>query len=245
LSNTDEDDKPNAKSKKSKSSKATRKTEREQANIEFTPSQRRLEEALRAWRKAEAAKTGKPAFIVFGDTVLRNLVVASPQSIPELLAISGIGSEKADRYGAAIIAICRESPHTDEFSMVHTVKANPPRSRAVPRDPLPSSDIKERTSPIQRFGEPTPTFHRPRPATPEAAAELTPAQQQLDAALREWRRSEAERIGLPQFFVLGSSTLRSIVLLRPNTVAQLQSISGIGPEKVEKFGPAILQLCNA
>jgi ATP-dependent DNA helicase RecQ len=84
-----------------------------------------------------------------------------------------------------------------------------------------------------------------RPHPVEVAAELTDAQQQLDAALREWRKSESERIGLPQFFVLGSSTLRSIVLLRPRSIAQLQSISGIGPEKVDKFGSAILALCNA
>ena len=86
---------------------------------------------------------------------------------------------------------------------------------------------------------------RPRPATPEPAADLTPAQQLLDATLRAWRKSEAERIGLPQFFVLGSSALRSIVLMRPKSLAQLQSISGIGPEKAEKFGSAILALCNA
>jgi ATP-dependent DNA helicase RecQ len=44
--------------------------------------------------------------------------------------------------------------------------------------------------------------------------------------------------------VLGSSTLHSIVLARPRTVAQLQTISGIGPDKVDKFGASILALCN-
>jgi ATP-dependent DNA helicase RecQ len=90
-----------------------------------------------------------------------------------------------------------------------------------------------------------PTFHRPRPTTPDPTASLTPAQQLLDANLRAWRKSEAERIGLPQFFVLGSSALRSIVLLRPKSLTQLQTISGIGPDKAEKFGAAILALCNA
>ena len=54
----------------------------------------------------------------------------------------------------------------------------------------------------------------------------------------------AARIGLPQFFVLGSSALRSIVLLRPRTVAQLRTISGIGPDKIEKFGNSILEICS-
>jgi ATP-dependent DNA helicase RecQ len=95
------------------------------------------------------------------------------------------------------------------------------------------------------LGEKTATFHRTRPTTPDPAADLTPAQQLLDTNLRAWRKSESERIGLPQFFVLGSSTLRSIVLHRPRTIAQLQTISGIGPDKAEKFGAAILALCNA
>jgi ATP-dependent DNA helicase RecQ len=211
----------------------------------YSPEQKELDKKLREWRKTEAAANGRPAFFVLTDAILIKVVMAAPTSLSQLLSISGIGQEKADRFGAAIIAICRESSHADDFSVARTVKAQPPKYRAVPRDPLPVSTIKERSSPIQQFGEPTPTFHRPRPTPSDPAAELTPAQQLLDANLRAWRKSEAERIGLPQFFVLGSSTLRSIVLLRPRSVAHLQSISGIGPEKAEKFGAAILALCNA
>jgi ATP-dependent DNA helicase RecQ len=211
----------------------------------FSPEQKELDKKLREWRKTEAAANGHPAFFVLTDAILIKVVMAAPASLSQLRAVSGIGQAKAERYGAAIIAICRESSHADNFSVAHTVKAQPTRTSAVPRDPLPSSGIKERTNPIQQFGEPTPTFHRSRPAASEPAAALTPAQQQLDEALRAWRKSEAERIGLPQFFVLGSSALRSIVLLRPKSLTQLQTISGIGPEKTEKFGAAILALCNA
>ena len=199
---------------------------------------------MRAWRKDEAAKTGKPAFIVFDDAVLRNVVIASPQSIPELLTVSGIDPEKADRYGAAIVALCRDSPNSATSTAQHSVKPSP-QTRAVAREPLPTSGSKQRTSPVLGFDETTPTFHRERPAAPDPAVELTAQQQELDAELRAWRKSESERIGLPQFFVLGSSALRSIVLMRPHSLGQLQSIAGIGPDKAEKFGSAILQLCNS
>jgi ATP-dependent DNA helicase RecQ len=89
------------------------------------------------------------------------------------------------------------------------------------------------------------TFHRTRTAASDPTASLTPEQQLLDAQLRAWRKAESERIGLPQFFVLGSSALRSIVLIRPRTIAQLQTISGIGPDKAGKFGATILNICNA
>jgi ATP-dependent DNA helicase RecQ len=89
----------------------------------------------------------------------------------------------------------------------------------------------------------TPNFHRERPDTADPAVVLTAEQQEIDENLRAWRKSEAERIGLPQFFVLGSTALRSIVLLRPRSLAQLQTITGIGPDKVNRFGAAILQIC--
>jgi ATP-dependent DNA helicase RecQ len=78
------------------------------SGAEFTPLQAELEDRLRAWRKAEAAQAGKPAFFVFSDAILRALVVAAPRTIPELLTVRGIGPGKADRYGAAICALCRE-----------------------------------------------------------------------------------------------------------------------------------------
>ena len=84
------------------------------------------------------------------------------------------------------------------------------------------------------------TFHRTRTTASDPTADLTPEQQLLDTQLRAWRKAESERIGLPQFFVLGSSTLRSIVLQRPRTLAQLQTISGIGPDKAQKFGASIV-----
>jgi ATP-dependent DNA helicase RecQ len=88
------------------------------------------------------------------------------------------------------------------------------------------------------------TFTRPRLTTPEPADTLTPEQQTLDQRLREWRKSESERLNLPLFFVLASTTLRSIVLTRPQTLSQLKDIHGLGHEKIEKFGPGILEICT-
>ena len=84
-----------------------------------------------------------------------------------------------------------------------------------------------------------------RPTSPILESTLTPIQQALENRLRDWRKSESTRLGLPQFFVLSSSTLYSIVKSHPSTLAQLQTIPGIGPEKAAKFGPAILEVCNA
>ena len=185
----------------------------------YTPQQAELDRRLREWRKAEAATNGRPAFYVLTDAHLINVVMACPQNLSQLSEVKGISRAKAEQFGADIIVICREL--------------------------TPSSGIKERASPIQQFGEITETFHRARTTPSDPIASLTPDQQLLDAQLRAWRKAESERIGLPQFFVLGSSALRSIVLLRPRTIAQLQTISGIGPDKAEQFGASILNICGA
>ena len=95
------------KRKSRRPSKSAKRKSAPDLNVTLTPAQQQLDDALRAWRKSEAAKTGKPAFIVLSDAVLRNLAIAQPQSIPELLTVPGIGPNKADQFGATIIALCR------------------------------------------------------------------------------------------------------------------------------------------
>ena len=203
--------------------------------------QKALDQHLREWRKAEAAKTGKPAFIVFSDAILQSIVLASPKTIPTLLNISGIGPEKADRYGAAICALCDNLAVPGDYGDP-TATTSHPKPPSKPR-PQQRTLIKAAQS-NQSIDAPAETFQRHRPITSDPAEALTSDQQTLDQSLREWRKAESERLGLPQFFVLGSSTLRSIVLLRPQTIAQLKTISGIGIEKAEKFGAEIIAICT-
>ncbi len=245
-------------------SKASLKAEREQTTATYTPDQKILEANLRAWRKAEAAKTGKPAFIVFGDTVLQNLVIAAPKTLSELRTISGIGPDKADRYGADIIAIFRGNQPTPkqetqprlnlkpQSSTVSTkTKSRVDRARMEEHEPEPapfaSSPRSFRSSPGEGAAKhitidaAVPDI-RPRPTAPPNES-LTPDQQTLDQRLRAWRQAESEKLNLPLFFVLASTTLRNIVLTRPQTLSELKSIHGLGHDKIEKFGPGILEIC--
>jgi ATP-dependent DNA helicase RecQ len=254
---------------RSKSSKASLKAERERTTAAYTPEQKSLEANLRNWRKSEAAKTGKPAFIVFGDSVLHNLVLAAPKTIPELLTVSGIGPEKADRYGAELTALCRsEAPLPTPFALNEISSARPKRneverlahfSKTTPNTPsthrghsrypkasvlgLSASD-ENGASASEVSSSARETFTRPRSTAPEPTDNLTPEQQTLDQRLREWRKIESEKLNLPLFFVLASTTLRSIVLARPQTLSELKTIQGIGHEKIEKFGPGILAICT-
>ena len=232
-----------------------RKAEKAESLAAYTQTQKDLDQSLREWRKAEASKTGKPAFIVFSDSVLNAIVQTHPTTIPQLLSISGIGPDKADRHGAAIIAICTSKPIPGDYGVIqtHTTPPKPKQPKTArstaSRYPKASSlglSISQEEGALARGATlSVETFTRPRSTPYEPADTLTPAQQSLDQRLREWRKSESERLGLPQFFVLGSSTLRSIVLNRPQTLTQLRSIAGLNPEKAEKYGPAIIEVCSA
>jgi DNA helicase-2/ATP-dependent DNA helicase PcrA len=60
--------------------------------------------ALKEWRLARARADEVPAFVVFDDRTLAELVARAPRTLGELLAVPGIGPAKLERYGADLLA---------------------------------------------------------------------------------------------------------------------------------------------
>jgi ATP-dependent DNA helicase RecQ len=117
------------------------------------------------------------------------------------------------------------------------------KERSLPL-PKPSSVEAIRDTNERGPEQPSTGFYHRQPR-PEAAPTLTTAQQALDQRLRAWRAAESERTGMPPFFVLGSSTLRALVLEPPTTMEHLVSLDGLNADRREKIGPALLELCRA
>ena len=67
--------------------------------------ERLLFERLRAVRRELADAAGVPAYIVFGDKVLLEMVARRPSSPRELLQVPGVGEAKLERYGAAFLDV--------------------------------------------------------------------------------------------------------------------------------------------
>jgi ATP-dependent DNA helicase RecQ len=63
-----------------------------------------LFEALRAWRAGVAKEQGVPAYVVFHDATLREVVTRRPTSLAELGGISGVGATKLERHGPGLLA---------------------------------------------------------------------------------------------------------------------------------------------
>lgn len=62
---------------------------------------------LRAWRTDVARTHGVPAYVVFHDATLKELVRICPQTEDELRLVSGVGAHKLERYGQDLIEILR------------------------------------------------------------------------------------------------------------------------------------------
>jgi DNA helicase-2/ATP-dependent DNA helicase PcrA len=69
-----------------------------------------LFERLREWRAEQARTAAVPAYVVFTDATLTALAEVRPTTEAQLLAISGIGRTKLERYGADVLALCAGEP---------------------------------------------------------------------------------------------------------------------------------------
>jgi len=66
--------------------------------------------------------------------------------------------------------------------------------------------------------------------------------EELWQRLRAWQLEQARSQGVPPHFILQRATLRRIAALRPTDLDELASIKGIGPSKLEKYGPEVLSM---
>ncbi|MGH8901274.1 MAG: ATP-dependent helicase, partial [Egibacteraceae bacterium] len=64
----------------------------------------------------------------------------------------------------------------------------------------------------------------------------------LEARLRAWRLQRAQRDGVPAYVVFPDSTLRELVAQRPGTLPELQGVRGLGPTRMERYGPEVLEV---
>ncbi|MFG3184577.1 MULTISPECIES: DNA helicase RecQ [Streptomyces] len=62
-------------------------------------------EALRAWRAEQAKEQGVPAYVIFHDATLREIVTVWPTSVAELGGISGVGEKKRATYGEGVVEV--------------------------------------------------------------------------------------------------------------------------------------------
>jgi ATP-dependent DNA helicase RecQ len=82
--------------------KSTRAKSR-QTDLAIAPHETALWQSLRELRAQLAREQGVPAYVIFHDATLLQMLRERPRTLPELGAISGVGTAKLGRYGTVFL----------------------------------------------------------------------------------------------------------------------------------------------
>jgi len=80
----------------------------------FTAWERAVFENIKTLRTLLAAKRGAPAYTVFSDASLVDMVKKHPVNMEEFLNVSGVGLTKQQQYGPVFLAVLRDGKEPNE-----------------------------------------------------------------------------------------------------------------------------------
>jgi ATP-dependent DNA helicase RecQ len=100
---------------------------------------------------------------------------------------------------------------------------------------------RQRTVMLRRDPERTKSRSRSGTKGKAAAVELTGDAAGVFEQLRAWRAATAKEQGVPAYVIFHDATLRQIASDAPSSLAELGKVSGVGENKLAKYGEAILE----
>ena len=71
---------------------------------------------------------------------------------------------------------------------------------------------------------------------------LSATEDTLFENLKEWRRGEASHQGIPPYLIFSNKALKTMAILRPTTLSELEKVPGVGPAKLEEYGADLLRI---
>lgn len=78
-----------------------------------------------------------------------------------------------------------------------------------------------------------------------ASLDIAPTDEALWQALRSKRRALADEQGVPAYLIFTDATLKAMLDARPRSLDEMAHISGVGAQKLERYGAAFLGVLNA
>ncbi|MDH5784713.1 MAG: DNA helicase RecQ [Chromatiales bacterium] len=98
------------------SRKKSMKSRERKANRFADQGQDKLWQALRSRRQQLADEQGIPAYMIFHDATLGEMVENRPETLVQLAKISGVGAKKLDAYGEAFLDVLNEYRNLEDDS---------------------------------------------------------------------------------------------------------------------------------
>jgi ATP-dependent DNA helicase RecQ len=94
----------------------------------------------------------------------------------------------------------------------------------------------------------SPAVRKPRrsaTAAPKVPASLDAEGQERYVALKAWRAEVAKEHNLPAYVIFHDATLAAIAERAPQSLDDLQGITGLGAKKLEAYGEEVLRVVAA
>lgn len=92
----------------SQSKRKAKAASRKKLPVSIAAIDQPLWEALRKLRKRLSDVAGVPAYVVFSDSTLADMIALKPQNTEQMAGVSGVGSHKLEQYGEQFLAVIRE-----------------------------------------------------------------------------------------------------------------------------------------
>ena len=103
-----------------------------------------------------------------------------------------------------------------------------------------SGDVLGRRREVRMRREPKRATRSAAGSKRKPAAEMPAEAQPVFERLRAWRTEEAKNQGVPAYIVFSDATLRQIAAERPSTLDALAGVSGVGENKLARYGEKVL-----
>ena len=83
-----------------------------------------------------------------------------------------------------------------------------------------------------------------KPNTTTSSTPIDDYDPDLYNTLKTWRNQTAIKQELPAYLILNNRALQSFATIKPTTLDQLQTVHGLGPAKIARYGQELLDLFN-
>ncbi|MBC3802952.1 hypothetical protein GH808_00650 [Acetobacterium fimetarium] len=223
----------------------------------ITQNQRHLE----IFRQINLAKTTNPikrlGFEKNFDNFYRSIVVlANPKTVLNAKYAKKDVKNKVIRADQLIAYIKEQNKQSKELACSEKGLKAWAEKILSHHQPL-SSDYTQKyetilsglTESSQTFSTEAPVAGQVRPSVRESAAKAytvtSPQNDELVAKLKAFRRETSRKENVQAYVVFNDRQLDDLIIQKPETLVELQRISGFGPVKTEKYGPGILALIKS
>jgi len=153
----------------------------------------------------------------------------------ETLSTFGIGADLSEAQWRSVLRQLLTLSAVEVDAQAFNTLALTDASRAVLKGDIP---VRLRVS-APKTSE-RKTRHKQASSTAKTPVALDLAGQARFAALKVWRFEVAKEHNLPAYVIFHDATLAAIAKSAPQSLADLQGISGIGARKLEAYGAAVL-----